>query len=60
MSNPWRLSIFDALKNLIRFLLWMAVTVNAAMLSVFSIIFMYHFLHHLWDLLARTWFATDW
>ena len=58
--NPWKLGVLQNLRKSIRFVLWVGIAVNGAMVCIFSILFTYEFLHHLWDFLFRTWFSEDW
>ena len=59
-SNPWRASSLEKCRNVIRFSLWSCLVVNAAMVGIFSILFTYQFLRHLWSWCIRGWFSTQW
>lgn len=58
--NPWKQSILDFCRNVVRFGLWIAVALNAAMLAVFSIAFTYQFLTHGWTWCRRVMFTGEW
>ena len=60
MNNPFQANIFDSCKKFIRLALWIAVTANAAILSVFSICFTYFFANFFWRYLQRTLFSSEW
>jgi hypothetical protein len=59
-SNPWRDSFLQRCRNVIRFSLWICLAANAAMVGVFSILFTYQFLRHLWFWCLRAWFSSQW
>ena len=58
--NPWRASFVEKCRNIIRFSLWTCLALNAAMLGMFSILFTYQFLRHLWSWCIKEWFSRPW
>jgi len=58
--NPWKNSILDVCRGIIRFSLWFAVVLNGVMLAIFSIVFTYEFLCHLWTWCDRVLFPGSW
>ena len=60
MSNPWKQNIFKLCQNAIRFMLWVCITLNVFIVSVFSIAFTYRFTVQLWGWLTRTIFDAPW
>ncbi len=58
--NPWKQSVLEWCRNFVRFGLWIAITVNALMLAIFSIRFTYLFLVHLWSWCDRVLFPGSW
>ena len=59
-GNPWRESSLEKYRNVIRFSLWGCLAVNAAMFAIFSILFTYQFLRHLWSWCLKAWFSKPW
>ena len=58
--NPWKQSVLDLSRSVIRFLLWFALVLNLAMFSIFSICFTYHFLRQGWCWCRRVLFTGTW
>jgi hypothetical protein len=58
--TPWRESILDRARDLIRFCLGVSMAINFATICIFSILFTYEFLDHAWKWCLRTMFAKDW
>lgn len=58
--NPWKQSILDLLRDILRFALWIAFVINGLMIGVFSIAFCYHFLDHAWSWLVGHVFTGSW
>lgn len=58
--NPWRVNIFEHCATAIRFMLWIGMTLIAAMAVTFAIGFTYQFLWHSWRYLSRTLFSEPW
>jgi hypothetical protein len=58
--NPWRVSFLELCRNVLRLALWACLTVNGLMLGVFSIIFTFFFLRHLWSWCHRVLFSGQW
>ncbi len=58
--NPWKKSLLDFCRNIVRFGLWFALALNAVMLAIFSIVFTYQLLTHFWSYCRRTIFNGEW
>lgn len=59
--NPWKKeNILNLFRNILRFALWICLVVNGLMISVFSIVFTYNFLHSLWSYLWKRMFSEPW
>jgi hypothetical protein len=58
--DPWRRTLLEFCRNVVRFGLWLALASNAAMLAVFSIVFTYEFLAHSWTWCRRVLFTGTW
>ena len=58
--NPWKQTLLDCLRDILRFALWIAFVINGLMFGVFSIAFCYHFLDHLWSWLGKHVFTGSW
>jgi len=58
--NPWKITLLELLRDILRFSLWIGVVVNGLMLGVFSIAFCYQFLTHMWRYCSRTIFGGSW
>lgn len=58
--NPWRESTFENYRTTIRFVLWVLLRINVLMAALFSILFTYQFLSHLWSWCARVLFKGSW
>ena len=60
MMNPWKQTLLGILRDILRFALWLALVFNGLMLAIFSLVFVYHFLHRLWGFCARVLFSEPW
>lgn len=58
--NPWRSSVLDLLRSVVRFSLWFAFVVNVLMCAVFTVVWVAHFLWHMWTWFDRVWFPGEW
>lgn len=58
--NPWEQAVIARFKSAVRCGLWAALVLHAVMLSVFSILFTFQFLRHLWCWCGRTLFRSEW
>ena len=58
--NPWKQSILSILRDIVRFALWVVLAVNGVMFAVFSVLFTYQFLRHLWSFCDRVLFPGEW
>ena len=58
--NPWKQTLLDLMRDIIRFALWIALVINGLMVGVFSIAFCYRFLEHLWSWLVKNIFTGSW
>lgn len=58
--NPWEQTAINRCKSIVRFGLWFALTLHAAMLAIFSILFTFQFLRHLWNWCERVLFQSHW
>ncbi len=58
--NPWKQSLLELLRDILRFSLWIGVVVNGLMIGVFSIVFCYELLTHTWSWLSRSVFTGSW
>ncbi len=58
--NPWRESVLSSVRNVFRFALWACLFVNGLMAALFTILFTYEFLGHLWGWCERVLFNSDW
>ncbi len=58
--NPWKQSLLEFLRDILRFALWIAFVINGLMVGVFSIAFCFHFLDHLWSWLVKHVFTGSW
>lgn len=59
-NNPWKSDLLELLRNVVRFALWLAFVINVLMFAVFSVVWVGHFLYHLWTWFRRTWFTGEW
>ncbi len=58
--NPWKITLLEFLRDILRFALWIAFVINGLMVGVFSIVFCYQFLSHLWGWLRKSFFTGSW
>lgn len=58
--NPWKGDYLSVCRGLLRFALWSCLTANGLMLGVFTIVFTFRFLRHLWSWLQRGLFGSEW
>ena len=58
--NPWMPTLLGLSRSVIRFALWCAVVLNGVMLAIFSIVFTFQFLRHLWSWCDRVLFTGSW
>ena len=58
--NPWKQKLLDLLRDILRFALWLCVALIGLMTAIFSIVFVYQFLNHLWSWCARVLFTGSW
>ena len=58
--NPFRADVFELCRSFVRTLLWLALAVNAAILTVFSVLLCFHLATFSWRYLLRTVFANEW
>ncbi len=59
-SNPWKPKLVELLRNVIRFALWLTFVVNVLMFAAFSVVWVGHFLWHLWTWFDAHWFPGEW
>ena len=60
MSTLWKQNVFALCQNAIRFLLWLGLTVNIFIFTVFSIVFTFQFARYLWQWLIEHLFNEPW
>ena len=60
MSRLWKQNVFALCQNAIRFLLWLGLTVNVFILTVFSIAFTFQFARFLWQWMGEHLFDKPW
>ena len=60
LVNPFQFNVLEKLRDLIRFLLWVSISLIVAMFSLFAIFFVYEFLCHSWQYCMRTLFSQPW
>ena len=58
--NPWKQTILILLRDILRFALWLCVALIGLMVAIFSIVFVYQFLRHLWTWCDRVLFPGSW
>lgn len=58
--SPWKQTILGACRDILRFALWIGVVINGLMFAVFSIMFVFQFLRHLWSWCDRVLFPGSW
>ncbi len=58
--NPWKQTILLLLRDILRFALWLCVALIGLMVAVFSIVFVFQFLRHLWTWCVRVLFTGSW
>ncbi len=58
--NPWTQAVLERARNVLRFALWLVVVINGLMLAVFSVLFTFEFLRHLWSWCERRLFGEPW
>lgn len=58
--NPWKQTLLNLLRDILRFALWVCVAVIGLMSAIFSIVFVYQFLRHLWTWCDRVLFTGSW
>lgn len=58
--NPWEQTVLERCRSTLRFTLWTCLVLNGFMLGVFSVLFVFSFLKHLWGYLDRTMFSGPW
>lgn len=58
--NPWQQTILYLLRDILRFVLWLCVALIGLMIAMFSIVFVYQFLQHLWSWCDRVLFPGQW
>lgn len=51
--NPWKSTVFQLLRDSVRFVLWLCVAINGLMFGVFTICFLYQWLWCLWEWCVR-------
>jgi len=52
--------VLDLLRSVVRFSLWFAFVVNVLMCAVFTVVWVAHFLWHMWTWFDRVWFPGEW
>ena len=58
--NPWKQTILILLHDILRFVLHLGVVALGLMTAIFSIVFVYQFLRHLWSWCDRVMFTGSW
>ena len=60
MNALWRQNVFALCQNAIRFLLWLGLTANVFILTVFSIAFTFQSARFLWEWMGEHLFNEPW
>lgn len=61
MTNiPWRASIFQRLRDGIRFVLWFSLAVNCGIVAFYSVLFTYQFCRFGWTWAKNALFGEPW
>ena len=58
--NPWKATLLNLLRDILRFALWFCIALIGLMIAIFSIVFVYQFLVHLWSWCDRVLFTGSW
>lgn len=58
--NPWKPNILELLRSVLKFSIWICICLIGLMTAIFSIVFTFEFLQHLWSWCDRVLFPGKW